>query len=590
MYGMVLLAMPEYFRSSTFHSPSPRRGELGSALRACRWAIIAVGVFTAFINVLALSGSIFMLEVYNRVLPSRSLPTLAVLCVFIVLLLGCQGLLDLIRARLLVRIGTYLHERTCERAFRCLVTLPVKFGPAGLKMRPIGDLDSVRSFLSGPGPAALFDLPWIPVYLALLFIFHAYLGMVALAGALMVVSLTLLTEALSRGPLGRALGAAQDRDNLAELSRRNGETIVALGMNGHIAQRWRSIDQQMCGLQSRASDIALGLGAVARTLRHIIQSAMLAVGAVLVIQQQATGGLIVAGAILAARALAPIDVAIAHWRGFIGARQSWRRLSAAFAIVPNCPEMLALPAPKGRLSVEQITVIPPGGQAPVLHEVSFALRAGDAIGVVGSSASGKSSLARAVVGVWAPVKGAVRLDGARLDQWTPEDLGVHVGYLAQHVELLPGTIAENICRFDPAPCTEQILKAAEAADVHDLIISFPEGYQTRIGPGTATLSQGQQQRLALARALYREPFLVVLDEPNASLDTEGEAALSRAIGGVRERGGVVVVISHRQSALMAVSHILMLRNGQVQGFGLRDEVLRQKPRVVVAAHNAGTGA
>lgn len=588
---MVFPAMSQYVLSSASLGTSPRPGALKAALRACQLGVIAVGAFTAVINILALSGSIFMLEVYNRVLPSRSLPTLAVLCALILLLLVCQGALDLIRTRLLVRMGTYLHEQICGQAFRCMVVLPVKTGPAGLRAQPVRDLDSVRSFLSGPGPGALFDLPWIPFYLTMLFMFHAYLGLVALIGAILVVLLTILTEAFSRCPLSMASGRAQERDSFAELSRRNGETIVALGMGERMAQRWRLIDHQVSSNQRRASDITQGFAAISRTLRLITQSAMLAVGAILVIQQQATGGLIVASAILAARALAPIDVAITHWRGFVSARQSWRRLSAALGAVPDQPELLALAAPKGRLSVEQITVVPPGGLMPVLHDVCFELRAGDALGVVGPSASGKSSLARALVGVWGAAKGIVRLDGAGLDQWPAEDLGVHVGYLAQQVELFEGSIADNICRFDPAAHADDIRKAAEAADVHELIISLPDGYQTRVGAATAALSQGQLQRVALARALYREPFLVVLDEPNASLDTAGEEALSHAIRGIRERGGIAVVISHRQSALVSVSHILLMGGGRVQRFGLRDDVIRPKPRVVaVAAPNVGTRA
>ena len=581
--------MSQYLRSSAALS-SNHRGALSTAVRACRWAIIGVGVFTAVINVLALSGSVFMLEVYNRVLPSRSLPTLAGLCILIFMLLGCQGLLDLIRARLLVRIGSYLHERTCEQVFRCLVVLPVKTGPVGLAARPVKDLDSIRSFLSGQGPAALFDLPWIPFYLGLLFMFHTCLGMVALVGGIFVVSFTLLTEVLSRRPLGAASGAAHERDNFAELSRRNAETILALGMNERMAYRWSLMDHQVSSHHRKASDIALGFSAASRMLRLMIQSAVLAVGAILVIQQQATGGLIVASAILAARALAPIDVAIAHWRGFVSARQSWRRLSVALSAFPDSADLLALPAPKERLSLAHITVVPPGRQMPVLYDVSFELRAGDALGVVGPSASGKSSLARALVGIWGAVEGTVTLDGARFDQWTAENLGAHIGYLAQHVELFCGTIADNICRFEPAAKAEDILKAAEAANVHDLITALPDGYQTRVGPGTAALSAGQQQRIALARALYREPFLIVLDEPNSSLDTAGEAALSQAIRGVRERGGIVVVISHRQSALMAVSHLLVMCGGRVQRFGVRDEVLRPQPRIVVAAQAAGARA
>jgi PrtD family type I secretion system ABC transporter len=575
--------MAQYVCSAAALNASPHRGALGAAVRTCRWALITVGLLTSVINVLALSGSIFMLEVYNRVLPSQSLPTLGGLCVLVFLLLGCQGLLDLIRARLLVRIGTYLHERTREQVFRCLIALPVRMGPTGLTNQPIKDLDSLRSFLSSQGPAALFDLPWIPFYIGLLFLFHTYLGLIALAGGLVVVSLTLITEALSRHPLRAAGAGTHERDAFAEFSQRNGETILALGMNERMVRQWRMIDHQVSSYHRKASDISLGFSTASRTLRFMIQSAVLAVGAILVIQQQATGGIMVASAILAARALAPIDVAIAHWRGFVSARQSWRRLSIVLAAFPQGKELLALPAPKERFSIEHITVIPPGRQMPVLHDINFDLRAGDALGVAGPSASGKSSLARALVGSWAVAKGTVTLDGARFDQWSMDDLGAHIGYLAQHVELFPGTIADNICRFEPAPRADHILKAAQAADVHDLITSLPDGYQTCVGPGAAALSTGQQQRIALARALYREPFLVVLDEPNSCLDTAGEAALSQAILGIRKRGGIAVVVSHRQSVLVAVSHILVLGGGRIQKFGLRDDVLRPKPRVVAVA-------
>jgi PrtD family type I secretion system ABC transporter len=548
-----------------------------------------VATFTAVINLLALSGSLFMLEVYNRVLPSRSLPTLAGLVILMILLLASQGMLDILRARLLVRIGNFLHERTSLRAFHGMLALPVRSGSSAAGRHPIRDLDTVRSFLSSQGPAALCDLPWFPLYLCLLFIFHPYLGMVALIGALLVVSLTLLTEALTRQPLAAAVRAAGERDGLGEACRRNAETVLTLGMAGWMATRWQSSDAQALAQHRRASDVALGLSAAARMLRLMVQSAVLAVGAMLVIRQQATGGLIVASAILVARALAPIDVAISHWRGFVAARQSWRRLTEVLSLCPDVSPHTALPPPRTHLTVEHVSVAPPGVQALVLQDISFALRRGDALGVIGPSASGKSSLARALVGVWPAVRGAVRLDGAAIPQWSPETLGRHIGYLPQQVELLAGTIAENVARFDPAATSADILKAAEAAGVHELILSLPGGYDTRIGPGFGTLSAGQQQRIALARALYRDPFLVVLDEPNASLDKPGETALSKAIRGVRDRGGIVVVISHRQSALEAVGHLLVMFAGRVDRFGPKQEILAppSPPRVVATVRASG---
>jgi PrtD family type I secretion system ABC transporter len=562
---------------------SNRRPILGTALQSCRWACISVVAFTAIINVLALSGSLFMMEVYNRVLPSRSIPTLVVLSALVLFLLAIQGSLEVVRGRLLVRMGNLLYENFCGRVYAALILSPVKAGSAEINLRPVKDLDTLRSFLSSQGPAALFDLPWIIFYLAILFAFHVYLGLVALFGGVLVVSLTLLTELLTRRSLYAAAQACMERDNLSDVTRRNAETIFVLGMQGWMAKRWRLSGECALRHSQQASDVALGFGSLARMLRLMIQSAVLAIGALLVIQQEATGGLIIASAVLAARALAPIDTAIGHWRGFILARQSWRRLSAVLSAFAETPAPLQLPAPKARLDVENVTVAPPGSPIPVLQNVSFSLQQGQAVCIIGASASGKSSLARTLIGIWPAIGGTIRLDAAAVEQWSSEALGRHIGYMPQQVELFAGSIAENVARFDPEASAEDVIKAARAAGIHDLILSLPAGYETQVGPGARALSAGQQQRIALARALYRDPFLIVLDEPNSSLDSQGEAALSKAILEIRNRGGIVVVISHRPSALAAVDHILLLVSGRVEKFGPKNEVLAPQRRIAVSA-------
>lgn len=377
---------------------------------------------------------------------------------------------------------------------------------------------------------------------------------------------------------------------LAEAGRRNAEAIAAMGMAGRLAGRFAEVNARALAAQQSASDVGGGLGALSRLLRLMLQSAVLGVGAYLVIHQEATPGTIIAGSILAARALAPVEQVIANWRGVVAARQAWVRLNELLGLLPVAGTPLQLPPPAQSLRLEAVAVVPPGDTRLVVQEVGFQLAAGSALAVIGPSASGKSSLARAIVGVWPSVRGTVRLDGAALDQWSPEALGVHLGYLPQDVELFDGTVAENIARFEGEPDPPKIIAAAQAASVHEMILRFPEGYETRIGEGGRALSAGQRQRIALARALYGAPFLVVLDEPNSNLDAEGEEALNRAILGVKQRGGIVVVIAHRPSALAAVDQVLVMAEGRPQAFGPKDEVLKRALRptawpLKVAAQN-----
>ena len=560
-------------RTPSDRNRSPVRSELAEALAACRGAFYGTALISGMSNILMLTGAMFMLEIYDRVLPSRSMPTLVGLLVLAAALFTALGILDAIRGRILVRIGGALDETLSGRVYDTLMRLPLRVGARSDGTQPLRDLDAVRSYLSGLGPVALFDLPWIPLYLAICFAFHPLIGFAALAGAIILIVLTLLTEILMRAPARAATEAAVARNGLAEASRRNAEALVAMGMAGHIAARWSEANRQYMRSQQEASDLGGGLGAISKVLRMMLQSGVLAVGAYLVIHQEASAGIIIAASILSARALAPVDLAIANWKGFVAARQSWQRLNRLLTMSPARLTPMQLQTPVQRLTVEAVSASPPGVPKVVVQDITFELEAGQGLGIIGPSGSGKSSLVRLLVGVWQPVRGNVRLDGAALDQWASDALGRHVGYLPQDVELLAGTVAENIARFEPNPDTEAVIAAAKAVGVHDLIVRLPGGYDTPIGEQGSALSAGQAQRVALARAVYRDPFLVVLDEPNSNLDSEGEEALTRAILGVRERMGIVIVVAHRPSAIAGVDRLLMMNQGKAQAIGPKDEVL-----------------
>jgi PrtD family type I secretion system ABC transporter len=554
------------------------RSELAVALSSCRGAFIGIGLISAMSNVLMLTGALFMLEIYDRVLPSRSVATLVGLATLAGGLYAAQGILDLIRGRILVRIGGALDETLSGRIYNSILRLPLLIGYQKDGLQPLRDLDSVRSFLSGPGPISLYDLPWMPVFIAVCYFFHPWIGLTALGGGIVLVVLTLLTELLTRRPTAEAAFLAATRNGLAESSRRNAEALVAMGMVGRMAARWAEANRNYMGSHRRVSDVGGGFAAVSKVLRLLLQSAVLGVGAYLVILEQATAGIIIAGSILAARALAPVDLAIANWKGFVAARQSWARLSKLLTLLPAEQAPMQLLDPSKTLTVENVSVTAPQQQKLIVQDVSFTLRSGNGLGIIGPSASGKSSLVRAVVGVWRPVRGRVSLDGAALDQWAPDALGRHVGYLPQDVELLAGTVAENISRFEPNADSRAIIAAAQAAGVHELILNLPDGYDTPIGEQGAALSAGQRQRVALARALYRDPFLVVLDEPSSNLDAVGEEALTQAILGVRSRGGIIIVVAHRPSALAAVDQLLVMNQGRAQAFGPKDQVAAKMVR------------
>jgi PrtD family type I secretion system ABC transporter len=556
----------------------PPRTTFAAVLASFRRAFAAIALMSGVVNILALTGSFFMLQVYDRVIPGRSVPTLVGLAVFAGTLFVFQGVLELIRSRLLVRIGMALDARLSGQVYAALMRLPLRTKLAGDGLQSLRDLDQVRSFMSSAGPTALFDLPWMPLYLAICFLFHFWIGMTALAGVAILFSLTLLAEIRTREPARKANSQAAARNTLAEATRRNVEVLQAMGFGSRIAERWSGINADYLDINATASDLAGTLGTISKILRMMLQSGILAIGAYLVIHQEATGGIMIASSIMMSRALAPIELAIAHWRGFVTARQAWARLTQLLALLPETATSVSLPAPISALSVESISVTPPGERRMVVQDATFALERGVGLGIVGPSASGKSSLVRAIAGIWLPVRGTVRLDGATLDQWSPEELGNHVGYLPQDVQLFDGTIAENIARFEPQAPSEKILAAARAAGVHDLVIHLPEGYETRIGEAGSALSAGQRQRVALARALYGDPFLVILDEPNSNLDAEGEAALTVAIQAVRARGGIAIVVAHRPSALASLDQVLVMANGRIQAFGPKNEILNKITR------------
>lgn len=563
-------------RSST--ASSGQQNPVLALLFQQKYLLTCVALFSGVINVLALTGSFYMLQVYDRVIPSRSIATLIGLSILILVLFAINGLLEFIRSRIMSRLGTALDVALSPQVFKAMQLLPLRSRAGGDGMQPLRDLDQVRSFMSGVGPTALFDLPWIPIYVLFVYLLHPMLALVAVSGAFVLIGLTALTEYKSNKPLKAAAVAGSQRLAIAESARRNAEAAHAMGLSGHIAKRYSALNNEYLAHQLTASDAATGIGNVTKTIRLLLQSAVLGLGGYLVIENQLSPGAIIAASITVARALSPIETSITHWKGFVAARQAIARLGDLLLAMrqQEHESVVALPAPANDVRVEQIVVAAPGQTDPILRNVSFSIEKGDALGVIGPSGSGKSTLARALVGVWLPLNpnGAVRVDGASLDQWRPEALGKHIGYMPQDVELFSGTVAENIARFEGDATSEKVVAAAIAAGAHDTIVRLPDGYQTVIGDGGRSLSGGERQRVALARALYGDPFLVVLDEPNANLDANGEAALAEAISSVRMRGGVAIVIAHRPSALAAVNRVLMLQDGQVRAFGPRDEVLR----------------
>lgn len=545
-------------------------GTLG-ILGASRFSLVSLVIFSLVSNLLMLTGPLFMLQIYDRVLASRSLPTLAALSLLVVLLYGLYTVIEIIRARMSARSAALLEERLAPLAFSAAVRLRLR--PCSDGGDPVRSLDTIRNFIAGPAPVALLDLPWVPVYVAIVYAFHPVLGGVAAAGALLIAVLLAINEWRSRGIARQMTDTSRRRHAESDDAARNAEAIMAMGMLPAALRRWLHRSRAYGEVQLRAADQTAFYAASTKSFRLLLQSAVLAVGALLVIEGQINAGLMIAASIITARALAPVELLVGQWRQFVSARQAAARLQQALDETATELRHLELPPPVAELTATQLATGPAGDGPTMVTGVNFALRAGDGLGILGSSGSGKSSLARALVGAWPVLSGSVRMDGSELAHFSPEVIGASIGYLPQSVELFDGTIAENISRFAATPSPDDVIAAARAADVHGLIASLPNGYDTRIGEAGARLSGGQRQRIGLARALYRDPFLLVLDEPNANLDAEGDAALQRAISAARARGAIVIVVAHRPSAITMLDKLLFLRNGEQIAFGDKDDVL-----------------
>ncbi len=559
-------------RNNDLGGISPTSLTLSAALKASFPSYLAIGAFSFFINLLMLTGPIFMLQIYDRVLSSRSIPTLIVLFALVAGLFAVLGVLDFIRSRILTRISSNVVMRIRRRVFDATIKLSLSSGGHTNAAMPLRELGTVQQFLAGPAVPALFDAPWVPVYLGVIFLFHWQLGVLATVSALLLFLIAWLNDVRSRKPSADASAAASKANQVADNGRRNAEVLASMAMLQSIRGRWEKDHMDATIHETTARDRMGTLGALSKSLRLFLQSAMLAVGAALVIFGQVTPGVMIAASIILGRALQPVEQAIAHWRGLINYRQAKKRLDDMLKKLPPHTEKMMLPPPTGQISVRGLRVVAPGGQKVLLDNINFDLAAGTAMGVVGMSASGKSTLSRVLVGAWPPAAGGIRLDGATFNQWDPNLLGKHIGYLPQDVELFGGTLKENISRFADNPNEEAIVKAAAQAGIHEMIKQLG-GYDVDIGYLGTNLSVGQRQRVALARALYGEPVLIVLDEPNSSLDVPGEQALAQAIKGIKQRGQTLVIITHQMNVLSHVDTLLELTAGKQTQFGPRDQVI-----------------
>lgn len=552
----------------------PRKSQVSQALKKCRSALLSVGFFSMFINLLMLTGPLFMLQVYDRVLASKSQSTLVALLILVAALFVFLGLLELIRTRILARVSDQFSQDLREVTFKATLDHSVK-QTASVGTQPIRDLEQVKHFMASPGPSALFDLPWTPLYIAVNFLLHPVLGIFSLCAAVFLIIMSIINEVLSKPRIEESMNKTQRTQITAEEARQNAETLTAMGMQTNVAHRWQEM-QNEAGIAQRAlSNIASLFQSISKSSRLLLQSCVLAVGALLVIEGQISPGAMIAASIILTRALAPIDQSINQWRNFLGARKAYKRLKLILNHSQTDKDQMPLPEPKGAISVNQLFIGAPGSKTPLLKAIDFSLQPGEALAVLGPTGAGKSCLIRVLSGIWQPLSGTVRLDGAALDQWHPDQLGPAIGYLPQSVELLSGTIKDNIARFTKEPDPEKIIEAAKQANVHNLVLSFKDGYDTFIGDGGEKLSGGQKQRIGLARALYNDPRFVILDEPNANLDAEGEEALTFAINKAKNNGQTVILVAHRPSALKACDKVLFIRDGRQLAFGPRDEVLQK---------------
>lgn len=565
---------------------SEKRSELDEALFSMRQYFFMAGAFSFFINALMLVPSLYMMQVYDRVLNSRNMTTLLMITIITLCLYALLGGLEWVRSQLLIRSSIALDDKLNERVFGATFEATLR-GAGGNPAQALSDVTNIRQFLSGNGLFAFFDAPWAPIYLIVISILHPWLGLFSLVGALILIGLTWLTEKLTQKPLAEANTAGIQANTFANNNLQNAEVIEAMGMLPAIRQRWNAKHRTSLGLQQLASQRAGSIGAATRFVRLAQQSLILGLGAWLVIDGKLSSGGMIAASILMGRVLAPVEQAIGVWKHLISARSSYSRLQNLLQNLPARTGSMSLPKPKGAVQIENLTATAPNSQTLILRNINAAFMPGEVIGIIGPSASGKSTLARLLVGIWPAAAGKVRLDGADIHAWNKVELGPYVGYLPQDVELFEGTIAENIARFsDINP--DQVVQAAQRAGVHEMILHFPKGYDTPIGQNGSFLSGGQRQRIGLARAIYGNPVFVVLDEPNSNLDDAGEQALVRAVQDLKAHGSTVVVITHRTNIVGVVDRLMVLREGTLQLFGPRNEVLSTLARAAQAAGAQGT--
>ncbi|MEV8467349.1 type I secretion system permease/ATPase [Fluviibacterium sp. DFM31] len=548
------------------------RNELRAARAENRGLFWFVAVFSTFVNLLMLTGPLFMLQVYDRVLGSRSEATLVALAALVAFLYLMMGLLDYVRGRVLTRIGARFQAKLDRRVFSAAIDDAAKSNRSAAAAG-VRDLETVQKFLSSPVLSAMFDVPFTPVFLFGIFIFHPWLGMLAIGGGLILVAITVMNQAMTRRPVVESHVASAEADRMSERLKTEAEMVQSLGMRNSAFTRWQAIRNKSLGLAVTASDAQGSFAAATKTFRLFLQSAMLGLGAYLVLQNLVTPGAMIAASILMGRALAPIEIAVSQWALVQSASRAWNNLARLLTEQPPKPPLTQLPAPKAHLEVSQVTALPPGEQQATLRMVSFRLDPGQAMGVIGPSGAGKSTLAKVLTGAWRPAGGTVRLDGATLDQYEPDLLGRYIGYLPQKVQLFDGTVAENIARLDPNARDTDIVAAAKEAAAHEMILNLPNGYDTYLAMDGGHLSGGQIQRVGLARALYGAPVILVLDEPNSNLDNEGSIALNEAIRRMKREGKAVLIMAHRPAAIQECDLLLVLDGGIVRATGPRDEVL-----------------
>ncbi len=551
---------------------SNQHSDLTLALKECKNAFLSAAGFSMVINILMLVPSLYMLQVYDRVVPTGNKSTLLMLTIIVFVLFVTMSLIEWVRSQILVRVSSKLELLLNQRVFSIAYKQSLYSGGQRASTQPFDDLTGLRQFLTGSGLFAFFDAPWMPLYIALMFVFHAWYGWFSVATSIILVIIAIVNEKATAKTIEEA--NKQSIISRGQVSRnlRNAEVIEAMGMMPSVRERWLATTHQVLSLQSDASSRAGIIAAASKVVRLTSQSLILGLGAYLVVEREITPGLMIAGSILLGRALAPIDMVIANWKGFINARGQYERLNEMFLKIPADLEKMPLPAPTGLIQFEEAQVIPPGGKVPVLKGISLVIEAGSLLGVIGPSGAGKSTFARALLGIWPTASGKIRLDGAEVSMWNRDELGPYIGYLPQDVELFEGTISENIARFGEIDA-EKVVAAAKMANVHDLILQLSEGYDTVIGASGGVLSGGQRQRVGLARALYGNPVLVVLDEPNSNLDEQGELALGNALQQMKQNNVTVILVTHRQNVLVHVDKLLVLNDGKLAVYGPRDQVI-----------------